>query len=327
MVNFLSDINALSAPYANGWMHVQGPGGNTSVKADSLMAIKASGYEFKNVVDGKGIVLTNCFDIADLLAKTYADNAFESTLPVVLDSIPAGLRPSMEFEFHAILDKYVLHTHSVIVNIVSCCSNAKELLDTIFSDVHFTFIDYFMPGHPLSAAIFSEKKVGNITPIIFLKNHGIIIHAQSISAVIATYQLVEDRIKKYFGLNDASFSFLQTNEEDIIHLADNYSISLQLPNIKSLQINANVLVPDQSIFFKNKVSYIDPIAPIYISSNDDVIIQGNLKFVHSALAMLKMVYFIAKAHLDFNLHSNYITDNELAKLHGLSSENYRLSIL
>jgi hypothetical protein len=48
-------------------MHVQGPGGNTSVKVNDLMAIKASGYEFKNVVDGQGIVLTDFKAIADKL--------------------------------------------------------------------------------------------------------------------------------------------------------------------------------------------------------------------------------------------------------------------
>ena len=327
MIDFLNRIKDLSVPYAEGWMHVQGPGGNTSVKVNDLMAIKASGYEFKNVVEGQGVVLTDFKAIADKLALNYNDNALEATLPIVVESFPKGLRPSMEFEFHSILDNYVLHTHSVVVNIVSCCAGAEGLFKKIFHDIEFAFIDYFMPGHPLSAAIFAQKDAGYIAPIVFLKNHGIIVHANSISEVIDYYQLVETRILNFFGITLNDINALD-NHSDVLKIDDDhFTIHLNLPKINVLNISTKILVPDQSIFFKNKVSQEKPIAPIFISPNDDVLIQGSHKFVNSALSMLKMVYFIAKSHQELNLESEFIVENELAKLHGLSSENYRLSIL
>lgn len=317
----VEDIIRLTLPFANTWEHVQGPGGNTSVKENGQMLIKASGYTFKNITDSIGLVWVENAEASNKIAESCGDNSHESMPITIIKSIPEGLRPSMEFEFHAVLGKYVLHTHSVYVNVVTCSTETQSILNAIFPDIPFVLIPYIMPGHPLAALIYKKNSVRETAGIYFLKNHGIIIHGNSIEEIHSLYYLVQQRIIDFFALHkvntsplDRSFSFGE--------------VSYGLDRMIIADVHDRVIVPDQSIFFRDKISGNDPSAPVYFDTEKrQITISGSDKFAEAAVSMLRMIYYVISNHQRLALVSEFISQDELNILSGLSSEKYRKSIL
>jgi rhamnose utilization protein RhaD (predicted bifunctional aldolase and dehydrogenase) len=135
-----------------------GCGGNVSVKNNKLMLIKPSGIDLKNI--------------------------HEPTLIFNSEYI-FGDKPSMEWKFHYLLkSKYVIHYHPIYV------------LPYLCSNYNFTFgevVGYKTPGVELFKIIEKIKKPNNI---LFLKNHGVIIHANSIDKIIIHYNKIKDEFFK-----------------------------------------------------------------------------------------------------------------------------------
>ena len=306
------DMKLLTRPFAKTWEHVQGPGGNTSVKNEGTMLIKASGFTFKDVTNGTGLTWINPNPIIEELAENYNNNSLESPTAQVQKSIPEGLRPSMEFEFHAALDTYVLHTHSIYVNVITCSQECSSLLAAIFPNTDYILVPYIMPGRPLASYIYKTVKNGNKAKIYFLKNHGIIVHGETIAEVISTYHLIQERIINFLNLN----TIFMEDVENGIH-------KMPMENVSN-----HILVPDQSIFFRNKTSDTNRSADIFFDLNAEKIqINGSPKFIETAKDLLKMVYYITNNHQRLSLTSEFISERELQTLHKLSSEKYRVSIL
>lgn len=289
--DLLYDIKLITTPFAHTWTHVQGPGGNTSVKGDDAMLIKASGFTFKDVVDGAGLVWIDYNQVLKNLTTDSDDFLLEGKSVRVIRSTAEGLKPSMEFEFHAALGKYVLHTHSVYVNVVMCAISCESLLKAIFPDIAYELIPYLMPGHPLASYIYKLVQANEKTSIYFLKNHGIIIHGETAQEVLEKYKLVEERIIDYLKLPVISNS-LQDYPTENMKTISFKAISQRIENFSIEDIRDLTLVPDQSIFFRNKVSEVDHSASIYINEAEQCItLQGTPKFIAAAHDMLKMVLY------------------------------------
>lgn len=322
MMQMIDDIIRITLPFSGTWEHVQGPGGNTSVKENGAMLIKASGYTFKNIIAGSGLVWINNGEVCDKIAQNFSNNSLES-LPVrVTKSMPEGLRPSMEFEFHAVLDKYVLHTHSIYVNIATCSTESGNILDNVFPDIPFVQVPYLVPGHPLAAHIYQKIAAGERAGIYFLKNHGIIVHGDHMEEVLDTYDLVQQRFIKFFALNPVNTVPLSKSPFSFSEISNGWE------NMAIADIVDRVIVPDQSIFFHNKVSDSDPLAAVYFDTgNKKITINGSDKFAEAAVAMLRMVYYVISNHQRLSLASEFISKNDLDILGRLSSEKYRKSIL
>ena len=107
------------------------------------------------------------------------------------------MRPSIETGFHAILNKYVIHTHSVFANILACSEEGKILSKNLFANS--VWIDYTPPGEALTRAI-SKKVKGDIPSIIFLKNHGVIITAPEKLQSLQLHELVNKKIIDHFSI-------------------------------------------------------------------------------------------------------------------------------
>jgi rhamnose utilization protein RhaD (predicted bifunctional aldolase and dehydrogenase) len=106
--NFLS----MSARLGNDPLQVQGPGGNTSIKDEKIMWIKASGTELANA-ETESIFVAVDRIAANAQANGYGDG---TCIDTVIDP-EINLRPSIETTFHAALNhKVVVHTHSIKIN-------------------------------------------------------------------------------------------------------------------------------------------------------------------------------------------------------------------
>ena len=70
----------------------------------------------------------------------------------------------------------------------------SHLIKQIFHDKPFLVVDYINPGYEL-AHYLSQKKL--LPQLIFLKNHGIIVHGKDTTSCVDLIQQVHTRIERY----------------------------------------------------------------------------------------------------------------------------------
>ncbi|MEL6689308.1 MAG: class II aldolase/adducin family protein [Pseudomonadota bacterium] len=182
------EFRALSARLGQDPLQVQGPGGNTSVKGDGVMWIKASGTE---LADAERSEIFVAVDHAAAKAEAFGagDGSCKST---GLD--PAvTLRPSIETTFHAALTQPVVaHTHSVATLAHAISPEGRIAAQEKLSGLPFVTVPYAKPGLPLTQEILA--RVTDETRIVILQNHGLIVFGPSVEAVSQTLAEVEARL-------------------------------------------------------------------------------------------------------------------------------------
>ncbi len=174
-------------------LQVQGPGGNTSVKADGSMWVKASGTWLAEAREREIMVPV---DAAGMRAALQAgdDAAEDGQAFAVSAENPTGLRPSIETSVHAILDwPVVLHTHCVSTIAISVRSDASVVTQARLGDLGAVFIPYAKPGADLARAILAR-----VTPnarVLVLGNHGLVVGGDTPSEAEARLREVSGRLE------------------------------------------------------------------------------------------------------------------------------------
>jgi rhamnose utilization protein RhaD (predicted bifunctional aldolase and dehydrogenase) len=223
---------------------VQGGGGNLSVKLDERkMLIKASGLRFSELSLENGFVLLDYPKLAVRYGKISAPEReggekkeADFLLACVLPFGISGRRPSMEAGFHAFLGKYVLHTHSVYTNILACAAAGEGIAEDICSRLGFSFahLPYFHPGAELAIGIGKLTDRGVSAPdVIFLKNHGIIISADSSEKLLDLHEKLNGAVKNFLKLKPYPLARIKLAS---IAPAD------------ARKFRENIIFPDQAIF-------------------------------------------------------------------------------
>ena len=200
------EFRALSARLGQDPLQVQGPGGNTSIKDDEVMWIKASGTELADA-ETKDIFVA--VDRKAALAEAREEAGDGSCKETVLDP-RVTLRPSIETTFHAALPwAVVAHTHSVatIVHVIS--PEGRDVVMDKLADLKPVLVPYAKPGLPLTAEILA--RVAPETQVILLQNHGLICCGESVEDVSNLIAEVETRL----GLQSAAVeAAIQTKAPD-----------------------------------------------------------------------------------------------------------------
>jgi ribulose-5-phosphate 4-epimerase/fuculose-1-phosphate aldolase len=184
--------------------HIQGAGGNISIKQEGIMWIKASGFLFSEIEKKEGWVALNNEPVADFFRNTHLprDTGESESLQVIGAAkvhAASELKPSMETGFHAVLGAAVIHTHSVYANVLNCRKNTEE----VFADIQkqlpadSAFLKYYSPGYELSKAV---AQIKDPPPILFLQNHGIIVHTDSAEEALDILNQTDVVLKHYFEL-------------------------------------------------------------------------------------------------------------------------------
>jgi rhamnose utilization protein RhaD (predicted bifunctional aldolase and dehydrogenase) len=161
---------------------VQSGGGNISIKlSDDEMLIKASGMDLSEVSE----------------TQNYVHLKYQGPTQFHLKT-PSGFRPSMETGFHISLkQKFVLHTHSVWANILTCSEEGENLVKKLFPMA--VWIPYTSPGKELGDLI--ELKKGE-HQLFFLQSHGLISTGQTWEECWQLHCDVREKVKEYFILSD-----------------------------------------------------------------------------------------------------------------------------
>ena len=318
MKNKLEKLAWLSQKIGNRLDYVQGGGGNISVKiSDNLMAIKASGFELKNLTENSGFAFVNHQKIAKKINKEINneinfleqdsqhnsqensrkiidevsteialknEQEFSSIIKESSQEIPPfqALRPSMETGFHSIIqDQFVIHSHSVYALILCCSKQGQKILKEIFPQS--IWINYCNPGLELTRKI-SKTLAKEKSPIIFLQNHGLIISANQENEALELHQRVNDEIISHLNLT----------------IFNPQKINL----IAEKKINENVLFPDQIVFGLNEQFSKSKIA-------NDIFLAYS---------------YILKNIENKGLEANFISQENINFIANMENEKYRIEV-
>jgi ribulose-5-phosphate 4-epimerase/fuculose-1-phosphate aldolase len=146
----------------------QGLGGNSSIKSDGLMLVKASG---KRLVD---VESPDYFYEVAVSKGEYSE----------ISSSQSG-KPSIEVFLHAMLNhKYVVHLHSTRGVALSMMAASDKNLKRSLSHKGVQFVKYRQPGIKLKEAIKTQVRPSEIQAprlTILMQNHGTLFGANSVS--------------------------------------------------------------------------------------------------------------------------------------------------
>lgn len=186
---------------------VQAGGGNSSFKiSNEKMAIKASGFQLADVTEEDGYALVNPQIIRErfLGCEDLSVMTDDESKVILNDAFIEGKRPSIETFLHAISGRYTLHTHPMVVNVLTCRKGGMDVLKKLFPKA--LLVPYATPGVELAKAYFEAyKEAANgqdeIFEIVFLQNHGLVVSADTAEDVIAKTEEVNSKLENYLGID------------------------------------------------------------------------------------------------------------------------------
>jgi putative hydrolase of the HAD superfamily len=170
----VDNLVSLSKFFGQSEYNVQGPGGNISIKMGDLLFIKSSGFILGNMCYEQGYCILHNPSCVNMV-NDHVNN-------VKTAKIFGYNHPSMETYFHSFMKKYTVHLHFTPSNVWFCSNAVLDMTDFIYNK---TIIDYFTPGIELSHEIHSQYT--DDCDIYFLKNHGVIITANTIEEIYVYY--------------------------------------------------------------------------------------------------------------------------------------------
>ena len=220
---------------------VQAAGGNTSIKSDGRMLIKASGTWLINSLDKDIFVEVDLNSITQKINNAKEDNFVDDIIS------KNNLHPSSETSFHALIKyKYVLHVHST-ATIANAISQSSESDLKKYLDEEFIFIPYCRPGFTLTMEI--KKLILPSTNILILENHGLIVAGDVIED---TYKLLLKIHKKLDLIRNENLGldYLEeiTNIDGYNHKnTDKYKL-FSTHNEKFISLFPKSFYPDHVIF-------------------------------------------------------------------------------
>lgn len=176
----LADLRTLSARIGADPLLTQGAGGNTSLKTDGVLWIKASGTWLAHALERDIMVPV---EIAPLVAAVSsvdpaAERAEQFTIPPLN---PSGLRPSIETTVHALMpQRVVVHVHCVNTIALAVRTDCETELAARLQGLNWALVPYARPGLPLALAI-AEHATGR-PDVLVLANHGLVVAAETVAA-------------------------------------------------------------------------------------------------------------------------------------------------
>lgn len=174
----LDRLRDLSARVGADPLLVQAAGGNTSLKDDAVMWIKASGTWLRDAATRDIFVAVDHGAIMRGLAA--GDRGCESCTAFIRQDISGtGLRPSIETTVHALLpQRVVVHVHCVNTLAWAIRADAERRLAERLAGFAWAFVPYARPGLPLAGAIAAYLRPG--IDVLVLGNHGLVVGGDTV---------------------------------------------------------------------------------------------------------------------------------------------------
>lgn len=340
-MNPVTELLQLTHPYVDRPDLIQGPGGNTSVKHEGNMYIKASGFRFEEMSQTAGFSCVAYQPIVDFFHQVIPSDkqSDESGMLELVSSCiqkqSDGLsypKPSMETGFHAVLDKYVVHTHSVWSNLINCNSNKLNIVESLKSKgIISVEIPFVSPGFGLSylvtqALILAKHNNQPMPEVFFLANHGIIAHSNSMEKVWSLLDLVDETIANAFNLTKTYPSTKIHGAETYWKPASEYALDLIMKYQADEQFFEQVLFPDQTVFFKGHMSFDSKRHSKINIGKDGIVYNCSNREARSIHETMTAYLFIYDTIINHKNTPQYIESVEIDYINSMSMEKHRKSL-
>lgn len=190
---------------------VQAGGGNTSIKMDDTrMLIKASGIQLANISKNSGYSIVDYAGLKQQMTYLLNGSSAYTADEILKKTLLEGKQPSIETFLHAITGRVTLHTHSAAVNVLAARKGGMGTLKKLFPNA--VAVDYATPGLDLAKLYYQAYSNINNTmggpgalPIVFLKNHGLVVSGDTASQVMETTEDTCKTVEQFIGMNNDGY--------------------------------------------------------------------------------------------------------------------------
>jgi rhamnose utilization protein RhaD (predicted bifunctional aldolase and dehydrogenase) len=332
---------------------VQASGGNTSVKlGDRSMLVKASGVHLSEIEEGRGHVevdypaIARIIDAADDwrgVDRSVRDANVVRRVAAATRPSAEGARASIEVFMHAVLGRFVLHTHPIAVNLITCRKGWDKILSDLFPGA--LCVQYCSPGIELAVELNNGLKAfnsgsGTLPKLVFLQNHGLLVHGDAQKEV---QELTEDVVLKCenfcgvdlerYRIASALASYI--GDGSIACLSEDRELMALHQGSRRLE-SQRPLYPDSFVFCGveplvlqdlNSRQALEMYRKKYYDSPKLVLLDGRPYFVAKNVRKAKEMEEVYKAHAlvlaSLQEEAIFLSENELAYLGNWEAEKYR----
>lgn len=271
----LADFAHMSQRIGSRTDYVQGGGGNTSVKLDNeLMAIKASGYKLGQIDVDQAYAVVDYAKLrgfyneksGQITAGVETEGAELTRSAAVNIAGMDNLRPSVETGFHAVLDEFVLHSHSVYANLAACSHEGQQIAAQALADLPAScgFVPYVNPGVHLTLVIdrmrHEPERKGKKPEIIFMHNHGLVITGPEALYCLELHEEVNSRLASAYGTGFSGWPVINLRKAE----SASYSLCSDTPWLQQklaagswdqADFADNALYPDQLVYLGPHIKF------------------------------------------------------------------------
>lgn len=336
----ISDLIEISQYAGTRVDYTQGGGGNTSVKDGDVMYIKASGFKLKDIDEVTAYVPMDLKKIQQFFAsvdltdgKDYEALNKQVTAEATLKMEGlAALRPSVEVGFHSVLKKYVIHTHSIYANLLTCAVKSEEMAKEIFAgaDFGYIFMPYIDPGFTLSVKMNEAvqeyvAKTGKYPEVIFMQNHGLVVSGDDIARVKEVNEAVNNKIIAYFGLKDEYREVTLVKEAEGVYYSKTPLITAFVKEnaLTKAMLDEYPLYPDQLVYLNNLVAY----APEkMVADGKTVRYTTNEKEAYTLEETLFAYLFVVTTLKGKGIEISTMSEKDVYFINNWEAEKYRRSL-
>ncbi len=321
----LEALRTLSATIGSDPLLVQAAGGNTSLKRDGIMWIKASGTWLRDAMAKEIFVPLDFLALRAALERD--DPACEACVPFVRQEInPTGLRPSIETSVHGLMRQaVVLHVHCVNTIAWAVQQDAKALLAPLLAPFNWAFVPYARPGLHLCRAI--RSVIAPETEVLILQNHGLAVAgatvAEAETLLRRVVKLLKRPVRKSQQPDLAGLAVLAKGKSYRLP-ADEISHGFALDAWSHAHAANRCHYPDHVLFLGAKIPS-DPAsdAPALAIVGKGVLVHENARAaVEPMLGCLSNVF----ARLDPSSRLTSLSDEDNDQLLNWDAEKYRLAL-
>ena len=332
---------------------VQAGGGNTSVKFDDKMFIKASGYLLSEVSHKKGhctvftdrvISILNDPEVVGTKDKRSKDKMASEKLAEAV--FQGADRPSIETYLHSLLYKFTLHVHAVAVNILTSDLNWQEKLSDLDSEA--LLIPYETPGIELALLLKAELEQyvlekGQLPNVVFLQNHGLIISSDSYDEIEKMTEQIIVKAEHVVGCDLSRYKHTTTiskqynkafNGLSMTYLSEDLTVNELFRKI-DLELLSKPFSPDGFVFCGYTVLRADELTEQlfldykrkYFEEPKLIFYRGHLFIIAADLKKAKMIEDVFKNNLliaaSLKDDLNFLDEEEIIFLGNWEAEKYR----
>jgi len=303
----LQPLLELTQRVGNDPLLAQASTGNSSVKLDGVIWIKASGRWMADALRDDIFIPLDLAEVRECLRQGID---------------PAGRFPSASVEtaMHAALPhRVVLHVHCVNTIAWAVRRDAPIQLRSRLDGLPWQWIPYVASGLPLARAIERSLSACPGSAVFVLGNHGLVIAAENVESVEALLNDVRERVAivpraggpaDYAGLLEiCEGSFWNLPDDDGLHRLGTDPVSQAI-------LAGGLLYPCQAIFFGFPYSS----GPVMTIKGRGIVVSRSI-----APAELAMLFGLAQAvqRIGASAPLRYLTEAEVAGILSQGTSRYR----